>query len=191
MGFWRRLSYFLAYFGRPPWDTGLTPPELQAFIQTHPPGRALDLGCGTGVNAMTLAQAGWQVIGVDFVPQAIHRARQRARQAGLVVDFRLEDVTQLRSVSGAFDLILDIGCFHSLSLAGKQAVSRRVNELLKPGGSFLMYGFYPRSDPKRPAITPEDLAQLTATLELVKMETGSERGRWPSAWITLQKPASR
>lgn len=187
----RRFKYFLAYFGRPPWDTGISPPELKAFLQTHPPGRALDLGCGTGVNAITLAQAGWEVIGVDFVPQAIRRARQKARQAGVPVDFRLEDVTQLHSIHGTFDLILDIGCFHSLTPAGKQAVSRRLSELLKPGGTFLMYGFYPKTDLKRPGITEQDLSQLAEILELVNIDHSSERGRWPSAWITLRKPVAR
>src|SRR5689334_21905005 len=50
----RRLSFNLWYFRNPPWDSGISPPELLEFIQTHPAGKAIDLGCGTGTNVITL-----------------------------------------------------------------------------------------------------------------------------------------
>ena len=55
MNFLRRLSFLLWYFRDPPWDTNISPPELLDFINRHPPGRVLDLGCGTGTNVITLA----------------------------------------------------------------------------------------------------------------------------------------
>ena len=60
--------------GTTPWDTNITPPEVKEFIAAAPPGKALDLGCGTGTNAITLAQHGWQATGVDFAPKAIRTA---------------------------------------------------------------------------------------------------------------------
>src|SRR3990172_1030198 len=117
----RRLFFNLWYNWKPPWDTGISPPELMDFISHHPPGRALDLGCGTGTNVITLAQHGWQATGIDFAQRAIKKAHRKARQAGVNVDLRVADVTRLEELSGLFELILDMGCYHSLPSAGRQA----------------------------------------------------------------------
>ena len=71
----RRLEFQYLYFHRPPWDTGMSPPELMEFIETHEPGRAIDIGCGTGTNVITLAKAGWQVTGVEFAPSSWRNKR--------------------------------------------------------------------------------------------------------------------
>ena len=52
----RRLNFTFWYYFHPPWDSGISPPELLEFIEQHPAGRAIDLGCGTGTNVVTLAQ---------------------------------------------------------------------------------------------------------------------------------------
>src|SRR6185437_311945 len=70
--------------GRPAWDSGISPPELLASIQgpeALPPGRAFDVGCGTGTNSLTLAATGWHVLGVDFAAPAIAQAQAKAAQA--------------------------------------------------------------------------------------------------------------
>ncbi len=84
------------YFRQPPWDTGISPPELLEFIQTHSPGRAIDLGCGTGTNVITLVNAGWDVTGIDFAPRALKIARQKLNQAGIRANLFLRDATKLR-----------------------------------------------------------------------------------------------
>src|SRR5437867_11299153 len=100
---------------RPPWDTGITPPEVERFVASHAPGRAIDLGCGTGTNAVYLARHDWTAVGVDFAGRAIAKARRRARDAGVVsrCTFYVGDVTRLDYLTGPFDLALDIGCLHS------------------------------------------------------------------------------
>lgn len=76
------LFYRLAYrFGRPRWDSAEPRPELAGVIRGRP-GRALDLGCGIGTDAIYLARQGWEAVGVDFVPEAIETARSRAAASG-------------------------------------------------------------------------------------------------------------
>ena len=141
------LSYLLR---RAPWDTGVSPPELLAFLAAHPPGRALDLGCGTGTNAITLAQHGWQVTGIDLIPRAIRRAKSKAAAAGVDVDLRQGDASDLRSVEGPFDLALDIGCYHSLQPTLQARYSTNLARLVRPGGTYLLLSLIHISEPTRP-----------------------------------------
>ncbi|MEW5868767.1 MAG: class I SAM-dependent methyltransferase [Chloroflexota bacterium] len=188
MNLWRKLFYTLFYLRRPPWDSGISPPELMAFIESHPPGKALDLGCGTGTNAITLARHGWQTTGVDFVGSAIRQAHRKARQAGLDIDFRQGDVTQLQNIrSGPFDLVLDIGCLHSLTPQGKAAYIANLEQLLAPGGTFLVYAFCADASSGQMVLEQPDLDLLGKTLHLVDRQDGWERGQKPSAWLTYEK----
>ena len=79
-----RLSYAVAYrTGRTPWDTGITPPEVVELVDgpsALPPGRALDLGCGTGTNVRYLAVHGWDVVGVEADVRAFDAARERTEE---------------------------------------------------------------------------------------------------------------
>jgi len=88
------------YFGQPPWDTGISPPELLEFIRTHNPGRAIDLGCGTGTNVITLVNAGWDVTGVDFAPRAIKIARRKLSLACVEANLYLHYLPKLHSIAG-------------------------------------------------------------------------------------------
>ena len=83
MAWKRKMLFWMAYLtGKAPWDTGVTPPEVIRLVQSGEltPGCAVDLGCGTGLNAIFLIRHGWQVVGVDSEPIAIRRARRRAAQ---------------------------------------------------------------------------------------------------------------
>ena len=187
MNFIRRFSFNWWYIGKPPWDTGISPPELMEFIARHPPGRALDLGCGTGTNVITLARHAWQVTGVDFARGAILKARSKARQAGVSVDLRVGDVTRLGDFSGPFDLILDIGCFHSLQSAGRKAYLTNLDRLLAQNGTFLLYMFFRHPEASGPGLEETDLETIPAYLKLVNREDGSDRGLRRSAWLTYKK----
>lgn len=183
----RRLSFMFWYLGSPPWDRGISPPELFEYIESHPPGRAIDLGCGTGTNVVTLAQAGWQVTGVDFVPRAIGLARRKAHAAGLNVHLVIGDVTRLRGIDGPFDLALDLGCFHGIR--DKGAYLRQLERVLRPAGSWLMYGFF-KSHREEPGagLVDADLEMAARRMNLLSRQDGMDaRGR-PSAWFHYQKP---
>jgi 2-polyprenyl-3-methyl-5-hydroxy-6-metoxy-1,4-benzoquinol methylase len=130
---------------RTPWDTQVTPPEVMEFLARTPPGDALDLGCGTGTNAITLARHGWRVTGVDFVPRAVLAARAKAAQSGLTIDFYVASVTDLSALSGPFDYALDIGCLHSLRGEDRTKYSGNLPRLLRPGAWYMLYAWLPRA----------------------------------------------
>ena len=178
----RRLFYFLSYFGKPPWDTGISPPELLDFLDNHPPGLALDLGCGTGTNAITMTRRGWKVTGIDFTPRAIWQARKKTRQARLQIDYHIGDVTQFKPKAGPFDLILDIGCFHNLPPQAKIAYQENLSQWLSPEGTFLLYGFLKDGSEAGFGISQADLAAFSTFLTLDSRTNSTDRSRL-STWV--------
>jgi cyclopropane fatty-acyl-phospholipid synthase-like methyltransferase len=157
------------------------------FIEKSPPGRALDLGCGTGTNVLTLAKHGWEVVGIDFAWPAVRRARQKALQAQVDVTLKVGDAIKLEGISGPFDLLLDIGCFHNLSDGGHWDYLKNLERLLAPGGVFLLYTFIAR-DQDGKGVSEATLRRIGERLELVWRQDGSERGRRPSAWLMFRQP---
>ncbi len=129
-------------FSTPRWDNGKIPPELVTLTETdRPRGRALDLGCGTGTQSLYLAEHGWSVVGVDLAPKAIERARAKARTLKTTVDFQIADVTRLEFLREPFDLVIDLGCFHSLGAAARKRYAESVARLTRSGSTFLLYAF--------------------------------------------------
>jgi len=169
--------------GRTPWDTGVTPPEVVDYIKSAPPGRALDLGCGTGTNAIAMTKQGWQVVGIDFISGAIRQARKKAACENVTVDFQVGDVTRLDPILGPFDYILDIGCLHSLASDQRQLYAEGVKRLIGSGGMYMLYAWMPRDwKGRKRGIAPETLTSLfTPPLRLEKKVVGEEGGG-PSVW---------
>ena len=181
------LQYLL---GQPPWDTEVTPPEVVELIEEGlPPGRALDLGCGTGTNSIYLARHGWEVVGVDFSVLAILRARRKARRAGVDCQFYRGDVTDLAFLADPFDLALDIGCLHSLPPEGCRRYVAEVARLLRPGGLYLLYAFTPRPDHSTTrGVAPEEVRSLFAPAFTVEREEiGKDLSGPRSAWYWLRR----
>ena len=75
-----KFWFNLKYLGKPRWDTGISPPELLDFLKDTSPGRALDLGCGTGTNLLTLANTGWEVTGVDLAGLSVIKALEETSE---------------------------------------------------------------------------------------------------------------
>jgi SAM-dependent methyltransferase len=177
-----RLRFEWRYWiGRTPWDSGITPPEVLDFLQRTAPGRALELGCGTGTNAVALAQRGWQVTAIDFSWQAVQAARRKARQAGVTVRFLRRDATRLDDLPGPFDLAVDIGCFHSLDPQARPGYATSLARLLRPGATYLLYTFLDEED-GWPA--EADIRRLYGPeFELARLEHGEFDGR-TSGWFT-------
>src|SRR5438105_6425695 len=100
------------------WDRRAPVSDLVELVEGPsqvPPGRALDIGCGTGTESIYLAEHGWDVTGVDMVPKALAMARRKAAAAGVSPRFVEGDVTRLRDleIGDGYDLLLDFGCFHT------------------------------------------------------------------------------
>ncbi len=181
----RRLFFNLWYLRKPPWETGIVPPELVEFIEANPAGRALDLGCGSGTSSLALARAGWTVCGVDFASLAIRKAQQKARSAGLSVDFVLGNVTRLplNLFDQTYDLVLDVGCFHGLNTEERQHYLDDLDKLLAPGGKWLMYGFFKPEEQAGSGLLFDKLQRIGRRFKLLWRKDGMERNERPSAWF--------
>jgi cyclopropane fatty-acyl-phospholipid synthase-like methyltransferase len=138
-----RWFYQLGYrCFRMPWDTGPRS-ELVALVESGriAPCRAIDLGCGTGSNAIFLAQHGFDVTGVDFAASAIEKARQRANGAGVAVEFVVDDLTDLQRVKGPFDFMVDYGALDDLRPEHRDLYVQNVVPLTRPGSRYLLWAF--------------------------------------------------
>jgi SAM-dependent methyltransferase len=149
-----RRVYDILYRVGAPWD-GPPRSELVALVEGGTltpsrlaPGRAIDLGCGTGANARFLAEHGFRVTGVDFSSVALRIATARARAAGLegATTFVAGDLTSdaLPGVEGPFDLIVDYGTLDDLAPTDRTAMAGLVKRLARPGGAFLLWCFWAR-----------------------------------------------
>ncbi|MFF3248773.1 class I SAM-dependent methyltransferase [Streptomyces sp. NPDC002870] len=107
------------------------------------PGRALDLGCGPGRNALRLASLGFEVDAVDLSPAAIAWAEDRAREAGADVQFHCGDAFTLTAteLGGPYDLIYDSGCFHHLPPHRRISYLTLLDRVLAPGGHLALTCF--------------------------------------------------
>ncbi len=188
----RRLRFELRYmFGNTPWDTHESPPELLEFLRASPPGRALDMGCGTGTNLLTMAEFGWQATGVDISRQAIAKARRKAGRSEHEVTLVQGDVTEanrLPGVSGRYDLALDLGCFHVLERSDQRPYAYALAQLLRIGGTYLLYSFLePEGVSKRSWPSEERIvAVFSREFERVHIEHGEYQDK-KSAWFTWRR----
>jgi SAM-dependent methyltransferase len=185
----RRVNLNLRYFGKPPWDTNQSPVELLEFIQTHPSGKALDLGCGTGTNCLTLALAGWQTTGVDLAWRAIVKARRRFDENDLVGDFHSADILHSKEPESSFDLVLDVGCYHSLPAESRPIYQANIFRWLKPGGSHLIYGHkLSKGRPDPTSLTEQDIHQFEEKLKLVNRKDCEDHWGRKTIWLWFMKP---
>lgn len=186
--------------GETPWDHELPPPELMATLETLPPGRALDLGCGYGRAAIYMARQQWQVEAIDFIDLALEEAARRAEEAGVAaqIQFHLSPVTDLPYLSGPFDLALDVGCMHNFDEAALRAYRDEVARLLRPGGLYLLFAHI-RAEPVDDDEdgSPRGLSEpllydlFAADFHLERVEHGEttmpDRAPWPSAWFWFRR----
>ncbi|NUQ62867.1 MAG: class I SAM-dependent methyltransferase [Pirellulales bacterium] len=122
-----------------PWDTGRPSSELARAItsKTVQPGRAVELGCGTGTNAVYLAQQGFQVTAIDIAPTALKLAKEKADQANVKVRWVQADVLNPPELE-RFDFVFDRGCYHGVRRQNAAGYVETVRRLSHPGAKVLI-----------------------------------------------------
>lgn len=188
-----RLKYEWRYrWGRTPWETEVTPPEVMAFIRNTAPGKALDLGCGSGAHAIALGRHGWQVTGIDFSFEAIRMARRKAAAAGVKIDFHTADVTSFGAHAALYDYVLDIGCLFSLEEKDRLLYTHRLAQWMKPHGCYMLFSWLPRLKKGHSVgISPEDVEQLfQENFMSIRTQIGEEKGH-PCAWYWFERKFER
>ncbi len=125
--------------GRPPWETGQPAGELVRALEEHliEPCSTIELGCGTGADAVFLAEHGFEVTGVDSSPLALERARNLARSEGVPVRFVLDDVFEFGRTAGQFDLVYDAGFYHFIRGVDLSGLLDMLWRITRPGSLYL------------------------------------------------------
>ncbi len=180
--------------GELPWDTGEPEPLLVELVTSGRirPTQTLEIGTGTGTNAIWLAERGFDVLGIDVAPFAVERAN--AKLGGRVPRCRFATLDILGSSppGGPFQFVFDRGCFHVFDEPEERArFAARVAAALAPGGLWLSLigstegGPREMGPPRRSA--REVTLAIEPALEIVELRTAEFRGHGARAWFSLSR----
>jgi ubiquinone/menaquinone biosynthesis C-methylase UbiE len=123
------------YAGVPPWDIGRAQPEVVRIADAGGfTGPVIDVGCGTGENALELSSRGLEVVGVDAAPRALEKARAKAAERGLSTEFLLADALSLGSLARTFRTALDCGVFHVFEDIERPVYVESLASVVEAGG---------------------------------------------------------
>jgi SAM-dependent methyltransferase len=162
--------------GDTPWDSGEPSIELQRVLdeQHIKPCDVLEIGCGTGTNAVFLAGRGFSVTALDISSLAIERARQRAAEAGVSVDFQVADLLAPATLNRTFRFVFDRGVYHGVRRENLGGLLDTLGRVTEPGGLYLVLAGN-ANDPGDPEIGPprvhahEICGELNPLFELVDL----------------------
>jgi len=127
-----------------PWQIDRPQPEVVRLMQAGKfESPVLDLGCGSGDNAIELARHGYRVLGMDVVPEALRLAREKSAKAGLAQppEFFLGDALQLEESGVEAEIVLDCALFHIFEDKERPAYVRGLERVLAPGGRLHILSF--------------------------------------------------
>jgi len=124
-----------------PWHREEVPEALgKALNQGVKPKHVLDIGCGAGTFSIAMAKQGHKVTAVDFMPEALHMAEQKAKAAGAKIRFEQADVLAWNSPE-RFDLVFDSGCFHSVAPRERSHYKQKLLGWLAHGADYVLIHF--------------------------------------------------
>jgi len=182
-----------------PWDSGRPDPHLLAVVEAYglASGKALEIGCGTGTNAIWLEGAGLDVLGVDLSPTAIEQAQAKAAAAGAGCQFLTTDFLAEEVPGGPFDLVYDRGCFHVFDEPERSRFVARVAQLLTPDGVWHSLMGSTDGPPREVGPPRRSLVDIAAavepTFELLEMKatTFDKDGlSYARAWVMVARKRS-
>jgi cyclopropane fatty-acyl-phospholipid synthase-like methyltransferase len=146
-----------AYRGTPPWDIGRPQKEFTKLVRRGEiTGSVLDIGCGSGDNALFFAQEGFDVWGIDSSPLAIQKARQKSTQRGVLAHFLVLNALDLAILNRTFDTATDSGLFHTLSDEDRPLFVKSLATVLSHNGIYFMLCF---SDKEPPGYGPRRISE--------------------------------
>src|SRR5262245_56201309 len=135
-----RATFESIYAGKVPWDIG-KPQKPFVAAADRVAGPVLDAGCGTGDTALFFAARGHQVTGIDFLVEPIRRARGKAAERGLKVEFLVKDARTLGQWGERFASVIDSGLFHVLSDDDRRRYVEGLGQVIPPGGRVFLLCF--------------------------------------------------
>ncbi len=138
------LEPFEALYRRkaPVWDIGRPQEAVVDLARSGQiQGRVLDIGCGTGENAIFLADLGHDVLGLDIAPTAIAQARRKATERSVAASFAVADARDLFDLGQAFDTVIDSGVFHVFADEDRARFVSSLATLLSSGGRCFVLAF--------------------------------------------------
>lgn len=161
-----------------PWDSGLPSESLIELLSSKliKPCRVLELGCGTGTNAIYLTKAGFEVTAVDLSELAIKQAKEKAEREGVSIKFLQNDVTDLPDLGAPFPFVFDRGTYHIVRNINLKGFQKTLERYVASGGYYLVLaGSTNEPGPEEkgpPRVTPQDLcAELEfECFDLVSLE---------------------
>jgi SAM-dependent methyltransferase len=180
--------------GHLPWDTGQPEPLLVEFVTSDAikPSPTLEIGSGTGTNAIWMAERGFDVLGVDISPLAVERANAKIEGPALHCRFAEWDFLDAPSPVGPFQFVFDRGCFHVFDeSAERQQFAARVANALAPGGFWLSIIGSTEGSPREvgpPRRSAREVAAaIEPSLEIVELRSADFRGTGAKAWFCLSR----
>jgi 2-polyprenyl-3-methyl-5-hydroxy-6-metoxy-1,4-benzoquinol methylase len=135
-----RNTFETLYAGKAPWDIG-KPQKAFVDVADQITGAILDAGCGTGENSLFFAAKGHQVTGIDYLEEPIRRARRKAAERAVQVNFLVMDALAIKSFSQQFDRVIDCGLFHVFSDKDRTQYVEGLASVVKPGGKLFLMCF--------------------------------------------------
>ncbi|HMG86758.1 MAG TPA: class I SAM-dependent methyltransferase [Terracidiphilus sp.] len=180
--------------GELPWDTGEPEPLLVEFVTSGrvAPTRTLEIGAGTGTNAIWLAERGFEVLGIDVAPLAVERATAKLDGRDLGCRFQSLDFLAVSAPEGPFQFVFDRGCFHVFEEPEERArFAARVATALAPGGLWLSLIGSTEGPPREvgpPRRSAREVAlAIEPALEIVDLHAAEFRAHDVKAWFCLSR----